>query len=333
MENSIKTYEDFCNENLTNEEINIKKALAGAALGAGLAFGSPAKSQTVTPTPTTQTQQVSSEKIKWGSTIEDVKARFANQETDGHYLNAQRTAYELIVPNYKFLTHDCKAIFKFSNGGLNNISYEYEYSKLKFIDIKSTLTDKYGAPFTVSNKSGQSYRWSKSNANVSLTKDENTISVSIENAVPVEQSTEQSTSTTQAKTIKSETAHMTDSEKFDVLRNELMQMKNDQTEVKLNLYKCHQEFKVGVGMAGAGLGLGILAYAQVQSDPRMGDVAKPIAIIGSILSLAGSIVMIDSHKFIGRASLTGIKVDFGGTPSHKKIEPGDYFLYMGPGAK
>ena len=53
---NIKTYEDFCNENLTNEEINIRKALAGAALGAGLAFGSPAKGQTVT-TPTTQTQQ------------------------------------------------------------------------------------------------------------------------------------------------------------------------------------------------------------------------------------------------------------------------------------
>ena len=44
----IKTYEDF-----VNEEINLRKAAAGVALGAGLAFGSPANSQTTQ----TQTQQ------------------------------------------------------------------------------------------------------------------------------------------------------------------------------------------------------------------------------------------------------------------------------------
>ena len=33
---NIKSYEDFC-----NEEINWKKAAAGVALGAGLALGSP----------------------------------------------------------------------------------------------------------------------------------------------------------------------------------------------------------------------------------------------------------------------------------------------------
>jgi len=33
---NIKKYEDF-----VNEEINLKKALAGAALGAGLAFSNP----------------------------------------------------------------------------------------------------------------------------------------------------------------------------------------------------------------------------------------------------------------------------------------------------
>lgn len=46
----IRTYEDFCNENLTNEEINLKKALAGVALGAGLVFSSPSKAQVPTPT-------------------------------------------------------------------------------------------------------------------------------------------------------------------------------------------------------------------------------------------------------------------------------------------
>ena len=139
--------------------------------------------------------------------------------------------------------------------------------------------------------------------------------------------------------------NLTADEKFDILRNELIKMKNDQTEVKLNLYKCHQEFKVGVGMLGTGIGLGILGRAIIindivnmkQDQYHRGIDGKTVAIIGGVLSLAGSIVMIDSHKFIARASLTGIKVNFGGDgskkPEYKTIKEGDYFLYMGPGAK
>lgn len=44
---NIKKYEDFFVDQ-TNEEINIKKALAGAALGAGLAFSNPSKGQITT---------------------------------------------------------------------------------------------------------------------------------------------------------------------------------------------------------------------------------------------------------------------------------------------
>jgi hypothetical protein len=40
---NIKTYEDFY-----NEEINLKKGLAGAALGAGLAFSNPSSGQITT---------------------------------------------------------------------------------------------------------------------------------------------------------------------------------------------------------------------------------------------------------------------------------------------
>lgn len=137
--------------------------------------------------------------------------------------------------------------------------------------------------------------------------------------------------------------NLTADEKFDILRNELIKMKNDQTEVKLNLYKCHQEFKVGVGMLGTGIGLGILGTAIISNqDPQAnqynrGIDGKTVAIIGGVLSLAGSIVIADSHKFIARASLTGIKVNFGGDgskkPEYKTIKEGDYFLYMGPGAK
>lgn len=48
----IKNYEDF-----TNEELNLKKALAGAALGAGLAISNPSISQTNLDKVETETTQ------------------------------------------------------------------------------------------------------------------------------------------------------------------------------------------------------------------------------------------------------------------------------------
>jgi hypothetical protein len=53
----IRKYEEFC-----NEEINIKKTLAGIALGAGLAFGNPSigntQKQINKTTQTTQNKKV-----------------------------------------------------------------------------------------------------------------------------------------------------------------------------------------------------------------------------------------------------------------------------------
>lgn len=53
MSNKIKTYEEF-----VNEEINLKKALAGAALGVGLAFGNPQDVSAKEPIKTEITQNI-----------------------------------------------------------------------------------------------------------------------------------------------------------------------------------------------------------------------------------------------------------------------------------
>lgn len=53
MSNKIKTYEEF-----VNEEINLKKALAGAALGVGLALGSPQDVSAKEPVKTEITQTI-----------------------------------------------------------------------------------------------------------------------------------------------------------------------------------------------------------------------------------------------------------------------------------
>ena len=334
--NKIKTYEDF-----VNEEINLRKAAAGLALGAGLAFGSPAHSQTNQ----IQTQQSSKQEdkinglgdIKLGMSIEDVKSKFPDDES--YYLNTQRTTYVIEVNNYKFDSDTYKALFTFNNGALNNISLELKgggmlgfdenFLKSKYKELISKLSLNYGLPYNVSRQKQQCKQWSKSDGNISIMVKDNKIFLNFERSNVAQKSEVSNIGQTSKIDINSpEMVKMTDSEKFEVLRRELIQMKNDQTDVKLNLYKCHQEFKVGLGMVGAGLGLGILGYAQASSGSPSG---APIAIIGGVLSLAGSIVILDSHKFIAKASLTGIKVEFGGKPSYKKIEKDDYFLYMGPG--
>ena len=323
----IKTYEDF-----VNEEINLRKAAAGLALGAGLAFGSPANSQTTQ----TQTQQSYKQEnkidglgdLKWGMSVEDVESKFPGCKKDINSIE---------VSNYKLNSDDYKATFTFNSDGLNNISLELKgggmlgfdenFLKSKYKELISKLSLNYGLPYNVSRQKQQCKQWSKSDGNISIMVKDNKIFLNFESTLPSKKS-EISTPTNQTKLNSPEMVKMTDSEKFEVLRRELIQMKNDQTDVKLNLYKCHQEFKVGLGMVGAGLGFGILGYAQASSGSPSG---VPIAIIGGVLSLAGSIVILDSHKFIAKASLTGIKIEFGGKPSYKKIEKDDYFLYMGPG--
>ena len=325
----IKTYEDF-----VNEEINLRKAAAGLALGAGLAFGSPAHSQTTT----TQTQQSYKQEnkidglgdLKWGMSVEDVESKFPGCKKDINSIE---------VSNYKLNSDDYKATFTFNSDGLNNISLELKgggmlgfdenFLKSKYKELISKLSLNYGSPYNVSRQKQQCKQWSKSDGNISIMVKDNKIFLNFERSNVAQKSEVSNIGQTSKIDINSpEMVKMTDSEKFEVLRRELIQMKNDQTDVKLNLYKCHQEFKVGLGMVGAGLGFGILGYAQASSGSPSG---VPIAIIGGVLSLAGSIVILDSHKFIAKASLTGIKVEFGGKPSYKKIEKDDYFLYMGPG--
>lgn len=61
----IVKYEDFTNSQSTNEEINIKKALATAALGAGLAFGSPQDAKAQTKAPIEQTSKKDDPRNLW----------------------------------------------------------------------------------------------------------------------------------------------------------------------------------------------------------------------------------------------------------------------------
>ena len=330
---TIKTYEDFI-----NEEINLKKALATGALAAGMAFSNPATSQTINqPTQTSVDMRPSQsntlpksfsenhikdikvsgwENLKWGDSIETVKGKIpecvsTSQMVGSSEILLRVDGYEIdgVVFQVFFIFDDSKqlkSVLLKNESDHSQIGYFQEY---------------FNSNYWSGNKSENKITWNGEMGD---------INVSEGTYQPVNSTTSiyNLTITYSKSENKAPIVSMTDAQKFDMLRNELIKMKDEQTEVKLNLYKCHKEFKVGVGLAGAGIGLGILGTALL-SDPSAPG--KEIAIIGSVLSLAGSIVIIDSHKFIAKASLSGIKVEFGGKPSYKKVQPGDYFLYMGPG--
>lgn len=330
--NKVKKYEEFI-----NEEINLKKALTGATLGAGLAFSNPSISQT-----NTQNQEVSQSinkqidtkisgwnGLKWGDSLDIVKEKFPNSEEFKRYYKTEGVdSISLRISDYKIpiglgdsIISD--VLLSFDNKKLKSVSFDISSEISNFKKVKNYFNTNYW----LGNSTEDKAVWSGELGEVTLTESQTTTNYS---------TTGYSVNNYQTKIVISKSNknfdmnQLTDSQKFDMLRNELINMKNEQTELKLNLYKCQKEFKVGVGMVGAGLGLGILGAALMKDEPGIG---KPVVIIGSVLSLAGSVVIIDSHKFIGRASLTGITINIKDEkkPAFDKVQPGDYFLYMGPG--
>ena len=331
---TIKTYEDF-----VNEEINLKKALATGALAAGMAFSNPAISQTINqPTQTsvdmipTQSDRLPKsfsenhikdikvsgwENLKWGDSIETVKEKIPECKPYNQMIGSSEIT--LKVDGYEINGVDFSVFFIFNDS-----------KQLKSVLLKNESTISQIRSFQEYFNSNYWEGYKSENNKITWNGEMGDINVS-EGTYQLPNSTTPNynlTITYSKSENKAPVVSMTDAQKFDMLRNELIKMKDEQTEVKLNLYKCHKEFKVGVGLVSAGVGLGILGTALLNNPSAPG---KEIAIIGSVLSLAGSIVIIDSHKFIAKASLTGIKVEFGGKPSYKKVQPGDYFLYMGPG--
>jgi len=76
--------------------------------------------------------------------------------------------------------------------------------------------------------------------------------------------------------------------------------------IKSNLKKCHNQWKDGLGVTIFGFGTSIIGSYMSLNANNIGDksnVGIIITSIGGITSLIGTIVMLDSHKYIGRAGL------------------------------
>ena len=71
-------------------------------------------------------------------------------------------------------------------------------------------------------------------------------------------------------------------------------------EIRLNLYKAHKQFKPGTALNLMGFPLMIAGFA---IEDRRQNEGKKIALLagGAVLSFVGSLIQMDSHKYIGRA--------------------------------
>lgn len=144
----IKNYEDF-----TNEEINFKKALAGAALGTSLIFSNPGYTNVNEPLKQTESPVYANlpidgwDKVKWGMTIDEVKKIYNIQSDD------------LIIINYKIGQYEYDVSFIFNNKKLEEVrlflknvdsisfnSFEAKEKDAEFSDIEQKLESKYGNP-------------------------------------------------------------------------------------------------------------------------------------------------------------------------------------------
>lgn len=91
--------------------------------------------------------------------------------------------------------------------------------------------------------------------------------------------------------------------------------KKEITNIQLNLERCHFQYKFGLGIVITGglisIGGSLLFNKETKTGtPINQGIGVPVIVMGGITSLIGSIIIIDSHKFIGRAGLNGITINF-----------------------
>lgn len=151
---TIKTYESFCDD--VNEEINLRKAAAGIALGAGLAFGNPVIGQTTDNQTTSNTQKLDKisgfKNYKLGDTT-----IYGNKVSSLEKLNQLNREFEVYSGVYdikgKYITWYEKKESLFSNTII--IYFGYIDDKLMGIYIETPYLIKDDVLLLIESKFGQ----------------------------------------------------------------------------------------------------------------------------------------------------------------------------------
>ena len=103
------------------------------------------------------------------------------------------------------------------------------------------------------------------------------------------------------------------------IESRLSELETNTQILQSNLAKCHKQWIHGGGLniAGVGfMGIGTWLLIETTTNPIQKDPTVGYAMIGcgGLLSIIGTIVMLDSHKYIGKSGISisngGIKYTF-----------------------
>jgi hypothetical protein len=141
---NIKTYKDFC-----NEEINFKKALVGATLGAGLALSNPAFSNVTSNRIENINKVISSQssnidgwgKAKWNMTPDEVKNCFPVAVDDSSRYDDNRISL-IKIDNFKIGDEYYEVNFIFVDNKLESVRLQLsdiDATELNYDKIKSKI--------------------------------------------------------------------------------------------------------------------------------------------------------------------------------------------------
>lgn len=89
---------------------------------------------------------------------------------------------------------------------------------------------------------------------------------------------------------------------IDSLHRNILELRQADQEIQLNLNKAHRQFRDGTILSAAGgvaTVLGLIIYNSDKDGPN--EPNPNLIYVGGILTTAGLIIQIDSHKYIGRA--------------------------------
>lgn len=88
----------------------------------------------------------------------------------------------------------------------------------------------------------------------------------------------------------------------DSLALRLSKLESNVNTIQLNLEKCDKQHEVGIGLLISGAVLSGFTATQIDSGSKQYKATRVIFGVGLACLTAGWVVVLDSHKFIGRAS-------------------------------
>jgi hypothetical protein len=83
---------------------------------------------------------------------------------------------------------------------------------------------------------------------------------------------------------------------IDSLKIQIANLQTFQNKVELNLDRCHRQYKSGLGLLGAGV---IIGGVGIAANSLLDGVQFGLFCLGAGFTIAGTAMIIDSHRYLG----------------------------------